>query len=93
MECKKVKFSSPEEASKRSNEINNKNKKTKYQKQILRPYKCDFCDGYHLTKMVKSTYKHNTRYRNDLKYRNDIHEKAFIKRESEHWENYFGVNK
>lgn len=80
-------FYSSEDANKRACEINSENSKTKKQKELLRPYKCDVCNNWHLTKMPKHQYK----YRNDVKYRNEINEKAFIRKETMHWEDYFGI--
>ena len=78
---------SAKEADSRADEINSENSKIKNNTR-LRPYKCETCGNYHLTSMTKHAYK----LKNDIKYRNDVKEKKFIETESEHWNNYFGID-
>lgn len=84
-ECNKKTFNSKTEANNRAQTINNDNKKNKGQKKLLRAYKCPDCELFHLSSMTK----HNYRFVNDIDYRNNLKEEQFIKREGEHWEEYF----
>jgi hypothetical protein len=86
MECKKKVFYSAEEANIRAGEINSENAKRKG-KTDFRPYKCEYCDKWHLTSMRKHQYK----YVEYVEYRNEINTKSFINRESEYWNQYYGV--
>ena len=87
MECEKKTFNSALEASVRAGEINSENAKAKKKKRILRSYKCKECSGWHLTSMGKHLY----RYHNSPVYRDNFNTDAFIKKEAEHWNSYFGI--
>lgn len=87
MKCSKKKFENSQDAQKRANEINEENKKNKSQKERLRPYKCDICNKFHLTSMTKDQHKWHT----DAEYRHRKKHDAFIRRETEYWENRFGI--
>lgn len=87
IECKKVCFTSMKEASERAQEINSENRKTKKQKELLRPYKCDKCGKVHLTKMSKHRFKLKT----DSEYRAKIRHENFIKIETEFYERKYGT--
>ena len=83
--CNKTEFKTFDLAQKRANEINKENgKKRKYS---LRPYQCDECKLYHLTKQTKKTY----RYNHDLRYRNRVNEERFIAQQTEIYERKFGI--
>jgi hypothetical protein len=88
MKCEKRAFDSMDEAQKRSGEINKENAHKKGAKP-LRPYRCGDCQKWHLTSMTKHQFK----YKSNKNYRNHVNERAFIKRESEHWERYFARKK
>lgn len=83
--CQKTSFSSMDAANARSNAINASNKGKSV--RLLRPYRCDVCAMYHLTSMTK----HQHRYVTDVRYRSMINTQAFIRRETEYWEDYYGI--
>ena len=57
MPCKKKAFSSLDEARARATEINVDNRINKVSNPELRPYKCEVCHMYHLTKMQKEKHE------------------------------------
>lgn len=87
MSCVKVSFGSALLAGNRANQINVENLKRDPNAIKLRSYKCDECNEWHLTKMSL----HNYRFITEVNYRNEVRERAFIKKESEYWNNYFGL--
>lgn len=91
MDCTKKSFDSALEANLRAGEINSENSKKKKFPIQIRDYKCPKCDKWHLTSMQKGKFKQNEKFKTDLKYRNKLREKAFIRRESEYWNEYFGA--
>jgi len=87
IECKKVCFTSMQKANKRAQEINSENNKTKKQKELLRPYKCEKCGKVHLTKMTNRRFKLKT----NIDFRVKTREENFIINESEYYERKFGT--
>lgn len=66
--------------------------KSKRKIKPIRIYKCEHCGMYHLTSKTERQYKTNLQLKNkEIKKRNQIREKAFIERESNHWNEYFGI--
>jgi hypothetical protein len=86
MDCPKKGFDTKLEAKNRASEINIKNNEN-HDKTKLRVYKCEWCNKYHLTSTTQRTYK----FRTDVNYRTRELEKAFVRRESEYWNNRFGI--
>jgi hypothetical protein len=88
MECNKKLFQSIAEAKTRANQINIENQKTGDQTK-MRAYKCEYCEGWHLTSMSDHEFK----YKTNIEYRNMVNERAFVKREAEYWESHFKIDR
>lgn len=85
--CEKKTFETKKLANKRCKEINKEIRIKKNQKHLLRVYRCEICNKYHLTKMSVHKYKFKT----DVSYRNKLHEEKFIEKESNYWNLKFGI--
>jgi len=83
-DCKKKVFESKSEAKRRACEINKENYGKKGVRK-MRAYLCNYCGKYHLTSLHIVGYQ----FRTNIKVRNRLRESAFIKRESEYWEQRF----
>jgi hypothetical protein len=75
------------EANIRAGEINSENAKTKSKNTRFRPYKCPYCNKYHLTSMTKHFHKMVT----DPEYRTKVNESRFIKEEADYWNDKFNI--
>ncbi len=82
MMCDKKSFPTMFDAHTRAQEINKKERGN-----LMRPYKCDKCDNFHLTSMTK----HKHRVLNDIDYRNNHRQNVFLKNEVSYWEEKLNV--
>lgn len=83
--CKKKTFLTAKEADIRAGQINHENSKKDGFSLRLRPYKCNECGNYHLTKMSKHKHKMVT----DPNYKTRVNEIKFIETETEYWNQKF----
>lgn len=89
MECNKKGFTNLDDARRRLTEIVlNSDRDSK----PIRTYKCKHCNKYHLTSKSESKYKSNVKKKHKaIKDRNIKRENDFIRMETEHWEQKFGI--
>lgn len=88
MNCVKVSFENGQIANERTVQIRNEEKE-KGNRAVLRPYKCEHCNKYHLTSKTKADREKTRKKSHDEKTK--LREQKFIQRESEYYARKFDI--